>query len=269
MLERQHAQLVTCVQELYQRLRKSGSWDQSLPGDSKCQPSVHDILAALDLLEPKDDGGRGLEPFNEVVMLTQSENDSPVSPFDGVSDNRNRPDSKSDQRKPPMSPGKDTTPFFPEIFPLETHSRASSKSRSSPPDHSVDLSPEQPTQIKRHVKTSQTPPIQTHAEYISSQAQLFANLAATPIHRNIYDTSSSVPIQYSASTPSLSLDMSVIRPNYLSMAASPDQLPFCHDWARSGITVDSSDFSTDFRRLSQLDVARVDVEHAALVPGIP
>lgn len=33
--------------------------------------------------------------------------------------------------------------------------------------------------------------------------------------------------------------------------------------------VDSSDFSTDFRRLGQLDVGRVDVEHAALVPGIP
>lgn len=133
----------------------------------------------------------------------------------------------------------------------------------------MDLSPEQSKQIGKHVKTLQTPPAQTQPEYISSQPQLFANLTATPIHRHIYDTSSSVPIQYSAPTTPLSLDMSMIRPNYLSYQASPDQLPFCHDWARSGISVDSSDFSIDFRRLSQLDVARVDVKHAALVPGIP
>jgi hypothetical protein len=47
------------------------------------------------------------------------------------------------------------------------------------------------------------------------------------------------------------------------MAASYDTLPFCHDWAKNGVALDDSDFSTDFRRLSQLDASRAD-----LVPGI-
>jgi len=52
------------------------------------------------------------------------------------------------------------------------------------------------------------------------------------------------------------------------MAASSDQLPFCHRWARSGITLDDSDFSTDFRWLSQLDEGKADAGRADLVLGV-
>ena len=73
MLERQHSQLVSCVQELYQRAQKAGSWDEPLPENSNRYPSVHDILAALNLLEPKDDGSKDFETFNELVGSSQSD----------------------------------------------------------------------------------------------------------------------------------------------------------------------------------------------------
>ena len=52
------------------------------------------------------------------------------------------------------------------------------------------------------------------------------------------------------------------------MIVSSDTLPFCHDWTKSGITIDHSDFSTVFRRLSQLDVGMGGGEGAGLVEGI-
>ena len=53
------------------------------------------------------------------------------------------------------------------------------------------------------------------------------------------------------------------------MTASSDTLPFCHDWTKSGITIDNSDFSTDFGGLSQLDVGiGGGVGGASLVSGI-
>lgn len=52
------------------------------------------------------------------------------------------------------------------------------------------------------------------------------------------------------------------------MPASSDQFPFTHDWARSGITLDNSDFSADFRAFSQLDASRTDVEYASLALSI-
>jgi len=101
MLERQHAQLVSCVQELYQRARKAGPWDPLPPEDLKRYPSVNDILAALDLLEPKDDGRRDFETFHEIVGPTQSDNDTPASVLDGVTEGQDHHDSTPDQSKSP------------------------------------------------------------------------------------------------------------------------------------------------------------------------
>jgi hypothetical protein len=102
---------------------------------------------------------------------------------------------------------------------------------------------------------------QTVATYNETQARLSANLSAAPLNRNIYNTSN-VPVQYGTTTrSSLPLDPRITRqdfPSYQqrSMAAlSSDALPFCHYWARSGITLDISDFSTDFWRSSQLDAS--------------
>jgi hypothetical protein len=52
------------------------------------------------------------------------------------------------------------------------------------------------------------------------------------------------------------------------MTVSSDTLPFCRDWTKSGITIDHNYFSTDFRRLSQLDVGMGGGEGGGLVEGI-
>jgi hypothetical protein len=276
MLERQHAQLVSCVQELYQRARKAGSWDPLLPEDLNRYPSVHDILAALDLLEPKDDGSREFETFNEVVGSTQPPNDSPASDLDGVAEGRDRHDSALGQSRSPSLPCEDFILFFQGTPILPPTSWLSSRAPSSS-DPNTEPSPTRSKQTtEQTTTTSQTPYSQTLADYTSSQARLFAALSAAPPNRSFYNTSN-VPLQYDTSItpPLLSLDPRVVGQDYTSyhyqqppMTASSDTLPFCHDWAKNGITVDDSDFSTDFRRLSPLDASRADGGRTGLVGGI-
>lgn len=56
MLEKQHSQLACGLQEMYQRLRKASLWEgEPLDESSEC-PLTHDILAALNFLEPNEDG---------------------------------------------------------------------------------------------------------------------------------------------------------------------------------------------------------------------
>jgi hypothetical protein len=228
MLERQHGQLVSCVQELYQRARRGGSWNEPLPAVSNPYPSVHDILAALDLLEPKDDGSRDLETFNELVGSSQSDNDTPDSGLDIGTDGQDHHGSNPDQS---TSPCEDATPFFPGTPTLEPTSTISSRPPTSS-DQSMELSPEHPELPVQYGSTSTT----STTPSLSLDPQVMQQDYAP------YDQR--------------------------SMTASSDTLPFCHDWTRSGITTDDSDCSTDFRRLSQLDKSMGGVEGAGLVPGI-
>jgi hypothetical protein len=117
------------------------------------------------------------------------------------------------------------------------------------------------------------------------QARLFATLSTAPLNRGFYNTPN-VPVQFdktttskststtTSTTPSLSLNPQVIQLDYTpsyhqrSMTVSSDTLPFCHDWTKSGITIDHSDFSTDIRRLSQLDVGMGGGEGTGLAEGI-
>jgi hypothetical protein len=282
MLERQHAQLVSCVQELYQRARNSGSWDEPLLENSNRYPSVHDILAALDLLEPKDDGSRDFETFNELIGSSQPDSDAPTPAANGITDGQDHHDSTPDQSKSPSQPFEDATPFLPATPALEPDSTISSRPPTTS-DQSMESSPalsDQSTAARPTI--SRAPYSQSLAEYTSSQARLFATLSTAPLNSSFYNTSY-VPIQYGTSisptisTPSsLSLDPQVMQQDFTSsyhqrsMTASSDTLPFCHDWTSSGITIDDSDFSTDFRRLSQLDVGMGGGggEGAGLVPGI-
>jgi hypothetical protein len=271
MLERQHTQLVSCVQELYQRVRRAGSWEQLLPEDLNRYPSVHDIQAALDLLEPKDDSCRKFETFNKVVGSTQSDDNTPASILDEVSEGQDHYDNTLEQRKSPPLACEDTTSSLPGTSTLKTHSGILSKPLSLS-DQSTEQRPGHLEQTAAQYTTSQVPSSQTLAKHNPSQARLFATLSVAPLNRSFYNTSN-VPLQYGTTKiPSLSLDPQVIRRDYTSSqqptaATSSNTLPFCHDWAKSGISLDDSDFSTDFYRFSQLDASMTDVEHAGLVPG--
>ena len=55
MLEKQHSQLVGGLQEMYQRLRRATLWESEPLDESSGRPLTHDILAALDFLEPNEE----------------------------------------------------------------------------------------------------------------------------------------------------------------------------------------------------------------------
>jgi hypothetical protein len=276
MLERQQGQLVACIQQLYQRLRTAGLWEQPLPENSGGKPFTHDILAALDLLGAKDDGSGELESFHNVARSPQSDDDITLSLFDGDidirdhhhiatspqpddgitppgidggADTRDRHDSMMEQSKSPTPISKYTTSPMAGLAGLENHSKASTRPLSSP-DASLELSSESPRQ-----STSS----QSHIEHFALQTWPLANLDAAPFHGSAHNSPSTF-YRNTGTTPSLYLHTSATRQNYFSSdripAGTSMHFPFWHAWARSGIMIDISDFSTDFHMLSPLNPSR-------------
>lgn len=56
MLEKQHNQLVGGLQEMYHRLQKADLWEGEPLDEFSGRPLTHDILAALNFLDPQADG---------------------------------------------------------------------------------------------------------------------------------------------------------------------------------------------------------------------
>lgn len=270
MLERQQGQLVSCIQTLYQRLRSAGLWEQSLPEKSDGQPLTHDVLAALNLLQQKDDGRSvEFERFVDVVPSSQSDDSTPSLP-DGDTAVHDRHDSITDhQSKSPTLLIEDTVHSRPSTD-LDSYSVASIGARSPLEPH-LNPSSEHPKQTQSQTRMTYSLATQPRAEYASTQAQLFATLAATPIHRSVYDTPN-LNFRCSTTRPSLSLDPQLTRrdsrPNQV-MSAPLVQFPFSHEWTRSGIMLDKTDFSTDFHQLSPLDAPSSGVGNSSLGPAAP
>lgn len=72
LLEQQQIQLVSGLQEMYHRLQKASAWHGKPLDVSSGRPLTHDILAALKLLESKNDGSCELEAFEENCDKPQS-----------------------------------------------------------------------------------------------------------------------------------------------------------------------------------------------------
>jgi hypothetical protein len=72
MLEQQQSQLVSGLKEMYHRLQKVSAWDGPTLDESSGQPLTHDILSALDLLEPKHDESGETDVFEENCDKLQS-----------------------------------------------------------------------------------------------------------------------------------------------------------------------------------------------------
>jgi hypothetical protein len=56
MLEKQHNQLVAGLQEMHQRLRKASLYHGEPLNESSGRPLTHNILAAMNFLEPTEEG---------------------------------------------------------------------------------------------------------------------------------------------------------------------------------------------------------------------
>jgi hypothetical protein len=109
MLERQQTQLVSCVQELYRRLRTAGLVEQPHLDGSDRHPLVHDILATLGISKAKSDGGEELETSNYATESAKSDYDAASQGSNSVLEAYNRHDGDIDQRKSPVLPCDDTT----------------------------------------------------------------------------------------------------------------------------------------------------------------
>ncbi|KAK5105691.1 hypothetical protein LTR62_002369 [Meristemomyces frigidus] len=72
MLEQQQGQLVSGLQKMYGRLQSAQAWLGPALSETDGQPLTHDILAALNLLEMKDDGSGEIQTFEEDCQKSQS-----------------------------------------------------------------------------------------------------------------------------------------------------------------------------------------------------
>jgi hypothetical protein len=83
-LEMQYNQLVCCLQEMYQRLRKASLWEGKSLDEWSGHPLTHDILAALDFLEPEgEDSDTGfVERSRSILTLREAHADVENTPID-------------------------------------------------------------------------------------------------------------------------------------------------------------------------------------------
>lgn len=66
MLERQQNQLVAGLQTLYSQLQNAALWDGPPLTTNGKEPLTHDILASLNLLQPKEDGTGQMKSFEDI-----------------------------------------------------------------------------------------------------------------------------------------------------------------------------------------------------------
>ena len=71
-LEKQHNQLVIGLQEMYQRLQRASLWEGEPLDESSGRPLAHDILAALNILEPKSNGADETDMLEDFVEQPDS-----------------------------------------------------------------------------------------------------------------------------------------------------------------------------------------------------
>lgn len=115
MLEQQQSQLVSGLKEMYHRLQKASAWEGPSLDESTGQPLTHDILSALNLLEPKHDDSGELEVFEENCDKLQSRMVS-----DGASFVRRRGSLSSDSdhshhERPKTASSRNDTPTVPRL----------------------------------------------------------------------------------------------------------------------------------------------------------
>jgi hypothetical protein len=268
MLERQQTQLVSCVQELYQRLRTAGLWEGSLTDGSDRCPLVYDILAALDLLEPRSDGSGELETFNDVARASLPGHDHASQGSDSAQDAYKQYDGDIEQIKSPTLPHDDADSVFPKTSALSNRSRASSISLPA-----LYQTFQRTSELLRRRSTypefAQRPSTQAQTGCDSSQAHLFVTFA-TPTDRSYLNAPNDF-LQNNATTPSMFTESLTIGRGSSSQAVVPltNQPPLWHGWVERGIGFDSSDFLTDFYVLSPLFRAKPGVRTSSQCQNIP
>lgn len=278
MLEKQHNQLVSGLQEMYLRLRKANLWEGELLDESSGRPLTHDILAALNSLDPQADGSETEfieQPYSSPLF---QEPDAGDDDDDSDDDAQKSPVHSSQDLSQPRPPPHNHPLFFDSaaLAPPQTTSGTSSEailiSPAPPsPHHPLNnqLSPHQLSTVPtspRHIFPALSPPEPIFSDLLSND----------PLYT--YDTT-----QYpSSSATSSNFDSVSSTDWFLSMPTFPPlttQLPgsglgpalyidntsalfqkraalashrpsLCHTWLGGGVGFDSSDFMGDLHQFS-------------------
>lgn len=185
LLEQQQNQLVSGLQEMYRRLQKASAWHGTPLDISSGRPLTHDLLAALKLLETKNDGSCEVEAFEENCDKLQSRL---ISEGAGLSRRRGTISSDSE----PSHRDQSRTG---EVYNIPVHSKPSmltesftiSSATSSPPTHSSvsgSMQPPQPQQYGPAPLTIELSPLQNSIAntdlqlYSPERAEVLAEMSA-------------------------------------------------------------------------------------------
>lgn len=249
MLEKQHNQLVCGLQEMYQRLRKASLWEGEPLDESSGRPLTHDILAALNFLEPQEDGSDA-----EFVEQPRSS-----SLLEGLDDDSERTTAVSSQElSQPTS--HDSGVFFDSDIPAQTANSRSSSNALSPMTPGPRQPSGQPT--LQSLGAADAPKLSLSA--ISPPVQLDA-LWNDPLY--CYDASQAPSNDSSLDstnwcfeTPAMLLPLVTQLPalNHDDISShkrtsSAPRPSLCHNRLGNGIGFDSSDLMSDFHQLSPQD----------------
>lgn len=249
MLEKQHNQLVCGLQEMYQRLRKASLWEGEPLDESSGRPLTHDILAALNFLEPNDE------------KFVEQPHSSPI-----------REEPEGDVVEDPAESGQEVSQPTPQMFSEPTSSAQTVTTRSP----SLIVSPTTPS--------SDQPPGQSLMQHHDSTKQPKQVLPAVspPIQMEIpwddplysFDASQ-MPMLSSSSSSGDDTNWCFQAPNMLpplvthfpdcanenlpghKRTASLPRPSLCNGWIGNGIGFDSSDFMSDFHQLSPQDITEI------------
>lgn len=253
MLEKQHNQLVRGLQELYQRLQRASLWEGEPLDESSGRPLAHDILAALDFLEPKGNGGDESEEFQDFVdhpqldpMLDEASEAIEIASADSTGEARRsfaRPD------KAPVSE-------------LPAHSMTSGSPSDALQIASPDQSPE-PLDVQQHLEhlfPDPAPlPIVLPHEHTGAlwDDPLYSFDAPSRSSQDSSLDGTNWNFQIQAMPPAITqipgLHRGDSRSNKIDSAGPPPSLS--ENWLRSGIGFDKSDFISELYRLKPQQAA--------------
>lgn len=274
MLEKQHSQLVGGLQEIYRRLQKVDLWEGEPLDESSGRPLTHDILAALNLVDPQADGSDAefIEQPRSSPLLEEPDADD-----DDADDDQKTPaDSTQDLSQLPPHYNFSFLDFYDAPAPAQTKGSTSSSnalSLTNPSPHQLLSEPklQQPSSIiptpRRHILPALSPsePILPDLLWNDPLFTYDTTRIEDPSSRtnssfdstNSTDWSLSIPtfLPPTAKLPGSGLAPALYVDNtstlFQKRAALASHRPsLCHNWLVNGINFDSSDFMGDFHQLS-------------------
>lgn len=248
MLEKQHNQLVCALQEMYQRLRKASLWEGEPLDESSGRPLTHDILAALNFLEP-DDEEFVEKPRSSPMKEEPEDNSEENSAFSSQEVSQPAPQMFSE----PTSLAQTVTTRSPSVL----------LSPSTPDPHQLPgqpgLQPDDAQKQPKQLLPAVSPPVQMDHiwndplySFDASQMLLMSSSSSSD------DTNWC--FQIPQMLPPLVTQLPDNRNENLTGHKRTASLPhpfLCHGWLGNGVGFDSSDFMSDFHQLSPQDITDI------------